>query len=304
MLGSAKENLPCPDPGLVPGRQSLDIVTFRHKLPQVRSWFTDVEVIKQVSFEEKQLTQHRKKYGMDVIYLTRAGQLYRYLNDLPKAVICFWGALAQDPLAKDALLSMSDLTFNLHYWRDAEYIIRQIFQLPGGGDVAQNHYVFGQVLFAQNKVSEANQAFRRSLSLQPDLKAAQIALESSRHVARMIYTPDHKNTTAAVIVACILGTISTLYFFTLDRSEDKSVGKKRQEQHLLSSCFHDHEFGKLASQQNYCKEPFDGVLIIKRILLVISIMAGGAALVVLTGFAKRQQDDADLYLSDPATYIH
>ena len=300
VLDSAKENLSCPDPEQVSGRQQLDIVTNRSQLPQVTSWLTDVEIIEHVSSEETLLMQHRERHGMDVTYLTRVGQLYRYLNDLPKAVVCFWGALLKDPLAKDALLSMSDLTFNLRYWKDAEYIVRQIFQLPGGGDVAQNHYVFGQALFAQNKVSEANQAFRRSLSLQPDLKPAQIALESSRHVARMIYTPDYENTTAAVIAACMLGTISALYFFTLDRS-DSGVKKRRPPQQPPG--FRGQRFGKGATFPHaYDDEPSKGVKVIKRILLVASLMAGAATLVLLTGFAKRQRgDDAGLYPSHPAT---
>ena len=292
VLESAKAHLWCPEPEPTPDRPLLDIVTNRSKLPQVTSWLTDVEIIEHVSSEEEILVKHRERNGMDATYLTRVGQLYRYLNDLPKAVVCFWGALLKDPLAKDALLSMSDLTFNLRYWKDAEYIVRQIFQLPGGGDVAQNHYVFGQALFAQNKVSEANQAFRRSLSLQPDLKPAQLALESSRHVARMIYTPDYENSTAAVIAACIVGTVAALYFFLRDMSEDGSTRSKQQS----------GDGTRLGKGPTDCDPPSNAVNTIKRILLVASLMVSAATLVLFTGFAKRQRgDDVGLYPSHPAT---
>jgi tetratricopeptide (TPR) repeat protein len=110
-----------------------------------------------------------------------------------------------------ALLGLSDIALTLQYWKDAEKIIRKILLLAGGQDVAQNHFVLGRALFAQNKVAEANQAFRQSLSLQPDLRAAQIALDLSRQVARSLYTPDYGDSTVAVIATCVFGTMLIIF---------------------------------------------------------------------------------------------
>ena len=147
---------------------------------------------------------------MGVFYHVQAGKLFRTANDPDRAVECFWAALASDPKNINALVGLSDVVFDIVglsgdwisdqvYWNDAEIIMRELLMLPGGHGVAQNYYALGRSLLAQRKLTEANQAFRRSLMLQPNLKSAQIALDASQKLGQEIDVPDYGVLTAAII---------------------------------------------------------------------------------------------------------
>lgn len=140
------------------------------------------------------------------------GHLYKFLNDLPKAIMCYYSALVQNPMSRDALFVMSDVTFTYRYWLDCEYISKKIFKLPGGNKLAKNHFVFGKSMLGQGRHAEAKVALEASLKLQPGLKQALVALNEVNRLTQ----GDHSNRNI-ILALCMAVSAAALYDYVYNK---------------------------------------------------------------------------------------
>lgn len=217
-----QQRLTCPSPSNnTTPFDHLAAIVQRNELPQVATLpFSRQEASSRASAEESVLAKHYSRHGPDLIFFNGVGQLHRLLGNTTHAIDCFRAALLLNPSDKTAMLNLADLIFKLEYWSDAEDILREVLLLPGAQDDQQNHYALGRAYMAQGKITDANQAFRRSLALNPNFMPARIALDTNRALARSMHAPDFTSQTLTVIATCIVATLTGLILFLVESDDD------------------------------------------------------------------------------------
>eukprot|EP00037_Helgoeca_nana_P007073 m.64758 g.64758 ORF g.64758 m.64758 type:complete len:249 (-) comp17907_c0_seq2:206-952(-) len=129
---------------------------------------------------------------------------YRVRGNTTVAIECFRSVLAMSPSDEEGLLNLCDTLFRLEKWDEAEKVIRHSLTYRAHQRGGPNYFALGRTLLAQGRNTEAIEAFKRCLQLNPNHHSAQAGLAVSRS---LVSAPSENWHTILLISLCVIATL-------------------------------------------------------------------------------------------------